>query len=90
MLHYRDNEYKIFPFYPGIFHDFDEENISHFYIAFSQYYKMALNRSTIPEKHLYKPCQAIQSIEYIENKRNTENYQQCKAIFREKSEECNK
>ena len=42
---FRDNESKIFPFYPGRFHDFDEENVSHFYTAFSQFYKMALNRS---------------------------------------------
>ena len=42
------------------------------------------------EKPINNPFQAIQSIEYIENKMNTGNYQHCKASFREKSEEFDK
>eukprot|EP00092_Neocalanus_flemingeri_P058142 GFUD01069240.1.p1 GENE.GFUD01069240.1~~GFUD01069240.1.p1 ORF type:complete len:189 (+),score=44.53 GFUD01069240.1:414-980(+) len=87
---FRRSECKIFTFHPSKFHDFEEANVSHFYTASSQFYKMVLIQPPIPSRPIYNPSQAIQSIEYIENELSTERYQNCKALFREKSDQCAK
>eukprot|EP00092_Neocalanus_flemingeri_P058137 GFUD01069235.1.p1 GENE.GFUD01069235.1~~GFUD01069235.1.p1 ORF type:complete len:419 (+),score=91.22 GFUD01069235.1:69-1325(+) len=84
----RSSDCKIFPFHPSKFHDFEEANVSHFYTASNQFYKMVLRQHPIPARPINNPSQAIQSIEYIENKLSTERYQHRKALLREKSDQC--
>eukprot|EP00092_Neocalanus_flemingeri_P058148 GFUD01069246.1.p1 GENE.GFUD01069246.1~~GFUD01069246.1.p1 ORF type:complete len:434 (+),score=85.63 GFUD01069246.1:341-1642(+) len=79
---------RTFPFYPSKFHNFKEANVFHFYAASNQFYKMVLNKPPIRARSINNPSQAIQSIEYIENELSTERYQQCKALLREKSDQC--
>jgi len=86
----RSNECKIFPFYPDKYHSFEETNVSHFYTASSQFYKMSLQNPPITAKQINNPFHAIRSIEYIENEGNTEKYRHCKKLFSKKSDKCGK
>ena len=56
----------------GKYHNFEEENQNHFYVAASQFYKM-----------LQKKSESIDSIEYIVNEKTLETFNSKKRFFEE-------
>lgn len=68
----------------GKYHDFDEENVNHYYIAASQFYKMLHKQHSFPgARSITNQSDAIESIQYCVNTNSQKAFNRQRQLFKD-------
>ena len=78
-----ENSIRFFKFFPSRDHEFTKPNINHAYIAGYQFYKMVTcdKVNDVPLRKVLNQSDAIESITYIHNQTNLQQYEEQKKSF---------